>query len=271
MDTQPPFFPVPVHQRHDGWTPERQWTFIETLARTASVTQAARSVGMNVRSAHRLRQYPKAEAFRAAWDAAVRQAWGLLEQVALDRVINGEQETIERDGYNVGMRHKPCSDRLLIHLLAVRERTQDRARADRAEAHKLAMAEARLAAIRARSEGIGRKGKSRAPSLPDSPVLLDDGGADTAALHALRAHAAAFGDLPGMEEPELPRAPAPWCEGEPTLRPANGIAVQRELGPVLWSPPPEYEPQPNYATRLRWEDFVDPPAAAAESRKHHSG
>jgi hypothetical protein len=51
--SEQPFPPVPVSPRHDGWTPEKQWRFVEALAATASITQAARMVGMNVRSAQR--------------------------------------------------------------------------------------------------------------------------------------------------------------------------------------------------------------------------
>jgi hypothetical protein len=58
--------PVPLSPRHDGWTPEKQWRFVEALAATASITQAARMVGMSVRSAQRLRRHPLSGEFRAA-------------------------------------------------------------------------------------------------------------------------------------------------------------------------------------------------------------
>ncbi len=72
--TQHPFLPVPVQNRADGWTPEKQWKFVEALAQTASITDAVRAVGMSRRSAHRLRMHPEASEFRAAWDAAPRWA-----------------------------------------------------------------------------------------------------------------------------------------------------------------------------------------------------
>ena len=43
----PPFLPVPLRARADGWTPERQARFIGLLAETGSVVEAARAVGMS--------------------------------------------------------------------------------------------------------------------------------------------------------------------------------------------------------------------------------
>ena len=57
--------------RRDGWTPERQLRFLDMLARTRSVTKAARAVGMSRESAHRLRNRDSGGLFRAAWDRAL--------------------------------------------------------------------------------------------------------------------------------------------------------------------------------------------------------
>src|SRR5688572_5436047 len=67
----PPFLPVPLRARADGWTPERQARFIGLLAETGSVAKAARRVGMGRESAWRLRQRAEAESFAHAWDAIV--------------------------------------------------------------------------------------------------------------------------------------------------------------------------------------------------------
>lgn len=67
----PPFLPVPLRVRADGWTPERQARFVGMLAQTGSVAAAARAVGMARESAHRLRRKPGAESFAHAWDAIV--------------------------------------------------------------------------------------------------------------------------------------------------------------------------------------------------------
>ena len=70
----PPFYPVLVRERRDGWTAQRQAHFIGHLAETRSVTVAARRVQMARETAYRLRQRPWSESFRAAWDAALGKA-----------------------------------------------------------------------------------------------------------------------------------------------------------------------------------------------------
>ena len=50
-----PFDPVPVRARSDGWTPQKQREFIEALADTGVVREAAARGGMTQRSAWRLR------------------------------------------------------------------------------------------------------------------------------------------------------------------------------------------------------------------------
>ena len=56
--------------RFDGWTPKRQLAFLDTLARTRSVSAAAKSVGMSREGAYRLRRRADAGLFAAAWDRA---------------------------------------------------------------------------------------------------------------------------------------------------------------------------------------------------------
>ena len=63
--TRQPPIPLP---RHDGWTVERQKTFIDVLARTRNVSRAARAAGMSREGAYRLRLRPEGAAFRASWD-----------------------------------------------------------------------------------------------------------------------------------------------------------------------------------------------------------
>lgn len=67
----PPFYPVPVRTRRDGWTIERQADFLGLLAECGSVIGACEGVGMSRKSAYRLRALPGAESFAAAWDAAL--------------------------------------------------------------------------------------------------------------------------------------------------------------------------------------------------------
>jgi len=58
--------------RGDGWTPRRQLDFLDGLARTRSVTRAARAAGMSRESAYRLRRRPSAALFAAAWDRILK-------------------------------------------------------------------------------------------------------------------------------------------------------------------------------------------------------
>lgn len=67
----PPFYPVPLRGRRDGWTVQRQADFLGMLAETGSVMGACEAVGMSRKSAYRLRARRDAESFAAAWDAAL--------------------------------------------------------------------------------------------------------------------------------------------------------------------------------------------------------
>jgi hypothetical protein len=253
--SQRPFLPITVHHRHDGWTPDKQWAFVEALARTGSVKEAVRSVGMSPKSAYRLRNHPDATEFRAAWDRALQQVWGLIEQTALDRVINGERETIERNGYLVAERHKPCSDRLLIRMLAMRERAQAAERAERAAAHKLALAEAKLAQARAEFERNNRRRKDApVPEVPALPVLPDDAAAETAALQAFQAtvdrftHFPAFDDYTEIERETRARdaaEAAALAEATAELADHDGRSAARAAADAF-----------DFAARPRWEDHV---------------
>lgn len=57
--------------RSDGWTLDRQLDFLDALARTRSVSLAARAVGMSREGAYRLRRRAGATLFAAAWDRAL--------------------------------------------------------------------------------------------------------------------------------------------------------------------------------------------------------
>ncbi len=78
--------------RHDGWTADKQRDFIERLAASASVSDAARYVGMSRQSARDL--YNRSAPFRAAWNEALRAAVSVLAETAFDRAVNGTQEQV---------------------------------------------------------------------------------------------------------------------------------------------------------------------------------
>ena len=64
---------TPHHRksRCDGWTPERQFRFLDALARTRSITKAAASVGMSREGAYRLRNRGERTLFALLWDSAL--------------------------------------------------------------------------------------------------------------------------------------------------------------------------------------------------------
>ena len=105
----PPFLPVPLRARTDGWTPERQARFIGLLAETGSVAEAARGVGMSRMAAYRLRRRAGAESLAHAWDAIVGFWQG--EPVALRKVTPSELFERAHEGeFHIRMRrqrHQP--------------------------------------------------------------------------------------------------------------------------------------------------------------------
>ncbi|WP_422060106.1 hypothetical protein [Sphingopyxis sp.] len=109
--------PVLKKRRKDGWSPDKQRAFIETLADTGSVATAAQTVGMSESSAYRLRRAPGAEAFDRAWSAAIDVASKKLLDAAFERALVGTDEPVfDREGHRVGRRLRQ-SDRLLMFLL----------------------------------------------------------------------------------------------------------------------------------------------------------
>ena len=62
--------------RHDGWTQDKQVTFIVALRRTHNVSRAAAAAGMSRESAYRLRARPSGAEFAAAWDHALLATTG---------------------------------------------------------------------------------------------------------------------------------------------------------------------------------------------------
>ena len=113
----PTFTPVPRHHnRHDGWTPERQQGFIEALMATGSVKAAAHAVNMTPEGAYALRRHPQAASFRKAWEQALAAGVQRLEDLAMDRALNGQDIPVYSYGKLVGTR-RVYNDRLIMFLL----------------------------------------------------------------------------------------------------------------------------------------------------------
>ena len=107
--TVPPFHPVPVAARHDGWTPARQACFIGALVDTRCVSAAAKAVGKSRASAYRLRGRAGAGGFAKAWDAALHLG---------ERLPDGAATTPE--GRETKVTLPPLDTRALEELIAVR-------------------------------------------------------------------------------------------------------------------------------------------------------
>lgn len=114
----------PVHrQQRGGWSQDRRQRFLDHLAEVGSVAAAARAVGMTRQSANWLRRQPHGRDFAAAWDAALADAGRRIEELAIERLVLGEEEVIERDGTVVEVRRRPCDVRLLLfHLKRLEDR-----------------------------------------------------------------------------------------------------------------------------------------------------
>jgi hypothetical protein len=103
MDNATPCTPAAQYRteatRCDGWTPERQALFLETLAHSGQVSEACRAVGMSPTSAYLLRRRADGVAFALGWKAAVLLARHRLEDMLLEGAIAGlETVTSKEDG-----------------------------------------------------------------------------------------------------------------------------------------------------------------------------
>jgi|GEM_PF-535265 len=126
--TLPAFTPVPRQkQRSNGWNAEVQHAFIEALAETGSVEAACRRVNRASVGAYALRRHPEGESFRAAWQAALDLGIQRVEDVAMDRALNGVDVPVYAYGRIVGTR-RVYNDRLLMFML--RNRAPQRFAAD---------------------------------------------------------------------------------------------------------------------------------------------
>ena len=113
--------PVPVRVRHDGWTVDKQFAFIQKLADCGSVTAACKHVGMSRESARRLRSRPCGRAFRDAWDAALDCGYAEVEEAAMERSKNGVARPVFYQGEQVG-EWRYFDERLTMFLLRFRRR-----------------------------------------------------------------------------------------------------------------------------------------------------
>lgn len=225
--------PRPRRRRKDGWSIDKQRTFIEVLADTGIVTEAARAVGMSLASAYRLRREPGGHGFAAAWEAAIHQASQRLVDVAFDRAINGVDEPVfDREGRRIGARMR-YNDRLVMFLL----------RAHRPERYRHASRDTRAPGepLPAPAMPMPTALDRLAPAQPDAPEALmapEDFAAEMEIAHDISAA------LEDTAEPEPAYPPAPWAPPASSLTPE----LERRLawarlgkeppGDGSWPPPP---------------------------------
>lgn len=105
--------------RHDGWTTQRQVTFLRALAATHSVAEAAREAGMSRQTAYALRARLKGEPFDHAWHAALRCRFDALAEAALERALHGVEVPHFHRGELIHTSRK-FDERLTVALLAMR-------------------------------------------------------------------------------------------------------------------------------------------------------
>jgi len=98
------FEPVIMRSRHDGWDADRQASFIQALAESGCVKEAAARVGMSTASAYGLRTRADAQSFRYAWEAALDHAIQRLSDAAFSRALNGVARPVFFQGEQVGER-----------------------------------------------------------------------------------------------------------------------------------------------------------------------
>lgn len=205
--------PVRRRPRHDGWTEEKQRRFIEALADTGLVSNAAKTVGMSRESANRLRRSAHGAAFARAWDAARQHAGTALEDIAFERAIEGVEQNVYNEYGEVICTKRVYNDRLLTFLL--RHLKPERYASD-ALAAPLPPAETVEASLRAIEPQL---------PAPAEELLGDEGLEDALALAD-----AADGVLPQfLAEQRRPKSAEQLAAKEFAAQEARGNAVIERL------------------------------------------
>ena len=109
----PPGAPNP---RHDGWTPERERTFLLTLAETGVVADSARAAGLTRESAYARRNSAAGHAFALGWDAAILLSRHATADDVASRSRHGVIDRIYRNGELVAERHRYDNRLTMAHL-----------------------------------------------------------------------------------------------------------------------------------------------------------
>jgi hypothetical protein len=102
--------------RSDGWDPDKERRFFETLSNTGVVADACRASGMSRDAAYTRRRSASGRAFALAWDAAILIARGAVADDVLSRARHGVIDRVYRNGELVAERHR-YDNRLTMAVL----------------------------------------------------------------------------------------------------------------------------------------------------------
>lgn len=252
----PAFTPVPRKcPRHDGWTPERQTGFIEALADYGSVRAAANAMGMTPESAYQLRRQPGSTGFRKAWEAALDLGMQRVEDVAMDRALNGVEVPVYSYGKLLGTR-TVHNDRLLMFML--RNRAPERFAEGSAKAMN-AVDGAQVRKLKAQWRREWEEEKKRANSYEREDQILD--GIDKK-LERMRINFLTYMSprtRAAYDEYERLMAEDKEAGYDPFTDPEHELYVDRGDQRLAEGPIPQPE--------LRWQDYEDDEPAAVEARR----
>lgn len=154
--------PAPKRKPARPWTVRARTAFLEALGELGQVRAAARAAGISPQQAYRQRQ--KCPDFAREWNEAMDRALDTLEEVLLDRAMNGVEKPVYYGGKSCGS-VRQYSDALAMFLLrARRPETYGRAATGETPATSgatgdksdpVALIEARLRALAApKGEGV---------------------------------------------------------------------------------------------------------------------
>jgi hypothetical protein len=109
-----------MQRKFDSAAMER---FLDTLASTHEVAQAAQAAGVSMTTVYWHRRHNPS--FGAAWKTALDYDENLLRWVALGRIQEGQETPIYYRGEKIGT-VKKHNDTLLVQLLRMQERRRER-------------------------------------------------------------------------------------------------------------------------------------------------
>jgi hypothetical protein len=116
----PDFEPVKLRYRHDGLTPARQVSLIQTMAACGCIREACAKVGISPEAVYQLRRRPDAQSFRVAMDLALDGAADAVEDGVFSRAIHGVEVPHYYKGELVGT-HRRYDERLAMFILRYRK------------------------------------------------------------------------------------------------------------------------------------------------------